>query len=185
MKSWFHSPYGPFQNWSAICWISLSELQFCGRQQRLIDGATSVFTENGAPLEVETDVAVLKRFTLVVPAKPPPSIVGTKEKRDWEQFIVQATLEYIIMILWTTKYFFAFRTLSLLNDKMKSYCPGQFDNVKELALVSIASMIGSCHASAHKAICNKVISTGMSHFWPLLRCTNTLYIASTYITTFV
>ena len=37
-------PYGPFQNWSAICWISLSELQFWGRQQRLIDGATSVFT---------------------------------------------------------------------------------------------------------------------------------------------
>ena len=44
MKSWFDPPYGPFQNWSAICWISLSELQFWGRHQRLIDGATSVFT---------------------------------------------------------------------------------------------------------------------------------------------
>ena len=42
---------------------------------------------------------------------------------------------------------------------------GQFDNVKELALVSIASMIGSCHTSAHKAICNKVISRGMPHFF--------------------
>ena len=47
IKSWFDPPYGPFQNWSAICWISLSELQFCGRQQRLIDGATSVFTDSG------------------------------------------------------------------------------------------------------------------------------------------
>ena len=44
IKSWFDPPYGPFQNWSAICWISLSELQFWGRHQRLIDGATSVFT---------------------------------------------------------------------------------------------------------------------------------------------
>ena len=47
MKNWFDPPYGPFQNWSAICWISLSELQFRGRQQRLIDGATSVFTDSG------------------------------------------------------------------------------------------------------------------------------------------
>ena len=44
MKCWFDPPYGPFKNWSAICWISLSELQFWGRQYRLIDCATSVFT---------------------------------------------------------------------------------------------------------------------------------------------
>ena len=43
MKSWFDPPYGPFQNWSAICWISLSELQFCGRYEQLIDGATICF----------------------------------------------------------------------------------------------------------------------------------------------
>ena len=43
IKSWFDPPYQPFQNWSAICWISLSELQFWGRQQWLIDGATSAF----------------------------------------------------------------------------------------------------------------------------------------------
>ena len=34
----------PFYNCSAICWISYSELQFDGRQNQLIDGATSVFT---------------------------------------------------------------------------------------------------------------------------------------------
>ena len=64
MKSWFDPPYQPFQHLSAICWISLSELQSYGWQQQLIDGTTSVFTHSWGEKRSVTEIQFEIQFEI-------------------------------------------------------------------------------------------------------------------------